>query len=155
MPFSLFTLAFESSESGLKMRFRKDAHQVKQKLLMFGKNIIITDNTDWTTREILEASLDRWQIEDRFRQSKNNEKTVLGHPLSSMIIGICVFVLFHVFVLLNFIAFKRFEWLEHMPRWVAVGTVPLILAAVLLMLYFCYRFYKFLNSESSTGNRAR
>jgi hypothetical protein len=25
---------------------------------MFGKNIIITDNTDWTTREIVEASLD-------------------------------------------------------------------------------------------------
>lgn len=70
---SLFTLEFESSESGLKMRFRKDAHQVKQKLLMFGKNIIITDNTDWTTREILEASLDRWQIEDRFRQSKNDD----------------------------------------------------------------------------------
>ena len=40
---------------------------------MFGKNIIITDNTDWTTREIVEASLDRWQVEDRFRLSKNDD----------------------------------------------------------------------------------
>ena len=40
---------------------------------MFGKNIIITDNTDWTTSEIVEASLDRWQVEDRFRLSKEND----------------------------------------------------------------------------------
>ena len=39
---------------------------------MFGKNIIITDNTDWATSEIVEASLDRWQVEDRFRLSKND-----------------------------------------------------------------------------------
>ena len=40
---------------------------------MFGKNIIITDNMDWTTREIIGASLDRWQVEDRFRLSKNDD----------------------------------------------------------------------------------
>ena len=55
------------------MSFRKDLYQIKQKKLMFGKNIIITDNTDWTTREIIEASLDRWQVEDRFRLSKNDD----------------------------------------------------------------------------------
>jgi transposase len=43
---------------------------------MYGKNIIITDNTDWTTREIVEASLDRWQVEDRFRLSKNDDLVV-------------------------------------------------------------------------------
>jgi hypothetical protein len=32
-------------------------------LLMFGKNIIITGNFKWTTQEILEASLDCWQVE--------------------------------------------------------------------------------------------
>jgi transposase len=40
---------------------------------LFGKNIIITDNTDWTTAQIVEASLDRWQVEDRFRLSKDND----------------------------------------------------------------------------------
>jgi transposase len=40
---------------------------------MFGKNIIITDNTDWTTREIVEASLDRWQAENRFRLSNDDD----------------------------------------------------------------------------------
>ena len=54
------------------MSFRKDPYQIQQKILMFGKNIIITDNTDWTTREIIEASLDRWQVEDRFRLTKND-----------------------------------------------------------------------------------
>jgi len=40
---------------------------------MFGKNITITDNADWTTTEIVEASLDRWQVEDRFRLSKDDD----------------------------------------------------------------------------------
>jgi len=40
---------------------------------MFGKNIIITDNTDWTTRGIVEASPDRRQVEDRFRLNENED----------------------------------------------------------------------------------
>jgi hypothetical protein len=28
----------------------------------FGKNIIITHNTDWPTGDIIQASLDRWQV---------------------------------------------------------------------------------------------
>ena len=40
---------------------------------MFGKNIIITDNTDWLTSDIIEASLARWQVEDRFRLSKDHD----------------------------------------------------------------------------------
>ena len=40
---------------------------------MFGKNIIITDNTDWMTGDIIEASLARWQVEDRFRLSKDDD----------------------------------------------------------------------------------
>jgi len=70
---SLFTLEFKQSSNGLAMSFRKDAYQVSQKELMFGKNIIITDNVDWSTKDIIEASLDRWQVEDRFRLSKNDD----------------------------------------------------------------------------------
>ena len=53
------------------MSFRKNAYALQKKRARFGKNIIITDNTDWTTPEIVQASLDRWQVEDAFRQSKD------------------------------------------------------------------------------------
>jgi transposase len=69
----LFNLEFKQLPDGMIMSFRKDPYQVRQKQLMFGKNIIITDNVDWRTKDIIEASLDRWQIEDRFRLSKNND----------------------------------------------------------------------------------
>ena len=62
----LFILEFHQSDDGLSMSFRKNPYNVSRKQAMFGKNIIITDNTDWTTREIVEASLDRWQVENRF-----------------------------------------------------------------------------------------
>ena len=68
-----YTLRFEHTNDGLSMSFRKDPYRVSRKQAMFGKNIIITDNKDWTTREIVEASLDRWQVEDRFRLSKNDD----------------------------------------------------------------------------------
>ena len=68
-----YTLEFKHTNDGLSMGFRKDPYRVSRKQAMFGKNIIITDNTDWTTREIVEASLDRWQVEDRFRLSKNDD----------------------------------------------------------------------------------
>jgi len=68
-----YTLGFEHNHDGLSMSFRKDPYRVSRKQAMFGKNIIITDNTDWTTREIVESSLDRWQVEDRFRLSKNDD----------------------------------------------------------------------------------
>lgn len=69
----LYELNFESSEAGLSMNFRKNAYLVGQKQATFGKNIIITDNTDWTTGDIVQASLDRWQVEDRFRLSKGDD----------------------------------------------------------------------------------
>jgi len=68
-----YTLYFKHTNDGLSLNFRKDPYRVSRKQAMFGKNIIITDNTDWTTREIVEASLDRWQVEDRFRLSKNDD----------------------------------------------------------------------------------
>jgi transposase len=76
----LFMLEFDQSDDGLSMSFRKDPYQVNKKQAMFGKNIIITDNTDWTTREIVEASLDRWQVENRFRLS-NDDDLVAARPI--------------------------------------------------------------------------
>ena len=68
-----YSISFEQTQEGLSMGFRKDVYRISKKLAMFGKNIIITDNTDWTTREIVEASLDRWQVENRFRLSKDDD----------------------------------------------------------------------------------
>jgi transposase len=69
----LYELTFEHSEGGMSMNFRKNAYLVGRKQAMFGKNIIITDNTDWPTGDIIQANLDRWQVEDRFRLSKDDE----------------------------------------------------------------------------------
>jgi transposase len=73
MPHDLYELTFEHSTDGLSMNFRKNAYLVSRKQAMFGKNIIITDNMDWTTGDIVQANLDRWQVEDRFRLSKDDD----------------------------------------------------------------------------------
>jgi transposase len=78
IPSTLFDVSFTSDKNGLKMSFRKNAYNVKLKQDLFGKSIIITDNIDWPTIDIVEASLDRWQVEDRFRQSKNEDLVGVG-----------------------------------------------------------------------------
>jgi transposase len=73
VPSDLYTLEFSQTADGLLMSFRKEVIAVERKRSMFGKNIIITDNTDWTISEIVEASLARWQVENRFRLSKEDD----------------------------------------------------------------------------------
>lgn len=68
-----YDLEFRKEASVLSMGFRKNLYAVAKKRRSFGKTIIVTDNTDWTTAEIVEANLDRWQVEDRFRQSKDDD----------------------------------------------------------------------------------
>ncbi|MDY6796351.1 MAG: hypothetical protein SWK76_13915 [Actinomycetota bacterium] len=55
------------------MEFRKNRYAVEKRQARFGKNMIVTDNIDWTTEEIIEASLSRWEVEDAFRQSKDED----------------------------------------------------------------------------------
>ncbi|MCK4782452.1 MAG: IS1634 family transposase [Desulfobacteraceae bacterium] len=76
----LYAIEFSSQEDRLSMSFHKDAYRVQRKRAAFGRNIIITDNTDWTAAEIVQASLDRWQVEDRFRLSKDDE-LVSAYPM--------------------------------------------------------------------------
>jgi transposase len=73
IPSNLYSLEFSSSDGAPAMSFRKDAYQVERKRASFGRNIIITDNTDWNTADIVQASLDRWQVEDHFRLSKDDD----------------------------------------------------------------------------------
>ena len=63
---ALFTLEFTTGRGNLNMSFRADAYALKKKRVALGKNIIITDNTDWSAAEIAEASRERWQVEERF-----------------------------------------------------------------------------------------
>ena len=69
----LYDLEFSKEGGALVMGFRKDAYRVARQQERFGKTVIVTDNVDWTTAQIVAASLDRWQVEDRFRQSKHDE----------------------------------------------------------------------------------
>jgi transposase len=52
------------------MSFRKDTAEISAIEAVMGKNIIVTDNHDWTTEDIVSASLDRYRIEEQFRVSK-------------------------------------------------------------------------------------
>lgn len=72
LPTCLYDISFGSGD-GEAMSFTKNSYQVDRRKQQMGKNIIVTDNTDWTTKDIVEASIDRWQVEDRFRQSKNDD----------------------------------------------------------------------------------
>jgi transposase len=55
------------------MSFRKDVYQVIRAEKLFGRNVIVTDNHDWTTEEIVQLSLDRNIIEKQFRSGKAKE----------------------------------------------------------------------------------
>jgi len=68
-----YTIEFGDKRSTESMSFSKNVYQVEKKRQCFGKNVIITDNTDWSTVDIVQANLDRWEVEDRFRLSKNDD----------------------------------------------------------------------------------
>lgn len=69
----LYTVEVYENGNGLRMNFRKNHYRIGRHIDRFDKNIIITDNADWSTDDIVNASLDRWTVEDGFRQSKNDD----------------------------------------------------------------------------------
>ncbi len=73
LPTHLYEVTLEKSSAGLTMEFRKNQYATEGRRALFGKNMIVTDNTDWTTEEIIEASLARWEVEDAFRLSKDED----------------------------------------------------------------------------------
>ena len=70
LPSDYYQLHFEQQQGALRMRFNKDTQRISRRRSMLGKSIIISDNHDWSTSEIVQAHLDRWQVEDAFRESK-------------------------------------------------------------------------------------
>lgn len=72
LPSDLYDIGLDTDEGQLRMSFRESAYRLARRKAMLGKSVIITDNTDWTTAEIVDAHLGRWEVEERFRQSKDD-----------------------------------------------------------------------------------
>jgi transposase len=77
LPGNLYDLTFETDQGGTRMGFRKNFYRIGRYINRFGKNIIVTDNMDWTTDEIVRASLDRYMVENAFRQTKDHKQVSL------------------------------------------------------------------------------
>jgi len=73
MPKTFYDLSFERRSRGWRMTFRRNPKILAQYTNRFGKNIIITDRHEWSTKEIVKAGWDRWMVENAFRQSKNRD----------------------------------------------------------------------------------
>lgn len=80
-----------------------------------------------------------------FKKSiSGEERRNLNGALISIIAGTTIFLILHSIVLFNFLLSSELRWIEHMPRFIAVGTVPLLFTAVLLILNFYRRFFQYL-----------
>ncbi len=73
LPKDLYNLDIEMEQDHLVMRFRKDYYRIGKHSDKFGKNILITDNDNWETGQIVQASLDRYMVEKSFRNSKDDD----------------------------------------------------------------------------------
>ncbi|MGO9022067.1 MAG: IS1634 family transposase [Syntrophobacteraceae bacterium] len=73
LPKDLYQFDLEKEDGKPRFVFRKDYYRIGKHIERFGKNIIVTDHTDWSTDEIVRASLDRYLVEEAFRQSKDDE----------------------------------------------------------------------------------
>lgn len=80
LPSDLYTLEFVADGGALRMSFRRDHYRIGRRRATFGRNIIITDNTDWPTAQIVQTNLDRYKVEQQFRQS-NDADLVSTMPL--------------------------------------------------------------------------
>jgi transposase len=68
----LYDIGFEETPKGLRMLCHRNEYQIRRRLDWLGKNIIITSRTDWSTEEIVQASLDRYIVEEAFRKAKDD-----------------------------------------------------------------------------------
>ncbi len=80
LPKDLYEISVEKGNGAWKLLFRKNHYRIGRYIERFGKNILITDHMDWSTDEIVKASLDRYMVEKAFRQSKDQD-TVSILPL--------------------------------------------------------------------------
>lgn len=73
LPSDLYTVDLSLMDNRLSLTFRKNHYRIKKHINRFGKNILITNNRAWSTDDIVRASLDRYCVEQSFRQSKDRD----------------------------------------------------------------------------------
>ena len=73
LPRDLYDFAVEKHKNKWNLIFHKNYYRIGKYIERFGKNILITDHLDWTTDEIVRAGLDRYLVEQAFRQSKDDD----------------------------------------------------------------------------------
>ena len=73
LPKDLYELSVEKHKKKWRLLFRKNYYRIGKHIERFGKNIIVTDHLGWSTDEIVRASLDRYMVENAFRQSKDDD----------------------------------------------------------------------------------
>ena len=73
LPDNLYDLNFSVESGCLVMSFRKNLYRIERHIDRFGKNVLITDRMDWSTDEIVRVSLDRYMVEQSFRQTKDDD----------------------------------------------------------------------------------
>ncbi|MFN2343951.1 MAG: IS1634 family transposase [Desulfonatronovibrio sp.] len=73
LPKNLYDLELSVVDDKLQMKFNKNYYRISKYISRLGRNIIITSKHDWSTEDIVMANLDRYQVEDVFRQSKSGE----------------------------------------------------------------------------------
>ena len=78
LPGNLYDLNFELNNGQLSLSFRKNHYRLTRHIEKFGKNILITDRTDWSTDAIVQAALDRYVVEEAFRQSKDDDLVAMA-----------------------------------------------------------------------------
>lgn len=74
LPEDLYKVEISKIEGSFQLNFKKNHYKIGRYIEKFGKNILITDIEDWQTEEIVQASLDRWAVEDGFRLTKDEEQ---------------------------------------------------------------------------------
>lgn len=73
LPDDLYQVELHQEGKGLRMYCRKKYYRIGRHIDYFGKNILVTDHPDWTIDEIVQAGLDRYVVEQSFRQSKDHD----------------------------------------------------------------------------------
>jgi len=73
LPKDLYDVSLEKHKKKWRLLASKNHYRIGLHIEKFGKNILITDQSGWTTDDIVQASLDRYLVEDAFRQSKDDD----------------------------------------------------------------------------------
>ena len=70
-------VAVSRKQNQLHLGFSKDYYRIGRHIDRFGKDVLITDRADWSTERIVLANLNRYAVEQAFRQAKDDEQVAV------------------------------------------------------------------------------